>query len=135
MAKGKGIGLGTLNRQILLFGTDFNMKEPIFVYEPIDLDVFETVEKAELKIEPVDVKNSSFIYYDSEGKILTAYVERDAKGIEKTRIRDGNDGEYDTSNLKHIIFQFLDHLGYSNADLKKMELPALVRESLKFTTE
>jgi hypothetical protein len=50
------------------------MKPPIFVYEPRDLDVFDSVEAAEQYLEPIDVQHNRFVAYDSESRLLALSV-------------------------------------------------------------
>jgi len=109
------------------------MRPPIFVYEPNDLDVFESVEAAERYIEPIDVKNDEFTFFDSEGRVLNASVVIDTKGIERTVIDDTED-QFNKSELKRILVDFLMYLGYSESELSGLQLSQLVCESLKYQT-
>ena|SRR5215204_1884251 len=109
------------------------MKPPIFVYEPADLSVFESIAAAELGVEPIDVRNNEFLYYDAEGRILEASVVTDERGIERTLIT-GSDA-FNKPGLKHALVEFFSALHYSRPELENMELFELVNESLKFTTE
>lgn len=111
------------------------MKEPIIIYENGSMDIFESVKKAELKIEPIDVKNGEFIYYDSEARILQAFVVKDSRGIERTVITDSEEEKINNSELEKILIDFLEYLDYQRQELEKMELSSLVRESLKFKTD
>lgn len=111
------------------------MKEPIIVTENGDIDIFESVEKAERYIEPIDVKTGDSVFYDSEGRILQASVIEDSRGIEKTVIEDGKEYRVNNSELKRILIDFLEYLDYPRHELEVMELSSLVKESLKFKTE
>jgi formylmethanofuran dehydrogenase subunit E len=109
------------------------MKKPIFAYEPDDLMVFETVWKAERYIEPPDVNNR--IYLDAEGKILTALVEEDSRGIERVIIIENSNSPYQPDELERIIKSSLQYLNYSEQELENKSLPELVIEILKYKTE
>jgi len=110
------------------------MKPPIFVYEPDDLDVFESLDSAQLKVEPIDVKDNAFLYFDSEGTILEASVVRDHRGIELTVIHESNPTEFNQPALTRILKDFLIALDYPSDQLDAMPLPELVMESLKYKT-
>lgn len=111
------------------------MKEPIIIYENGALDIFDTRKRAELYLEPIDVENEEYIYYDSEGKILQAFVVKDSNGIDKIVITDGKTERYEEFELKRILIDFLNYLSYSKTELKQLSLNQLVKESLKFKTE
>lgn len=111
------------------------MKEPIIVYENGSVDIFESVEKAELYIEPIDVKNNESVFYDSEGRLLKASVQEDQNGIERTVIEEDESHIIQTSELKSILKGYLSLLNYPQQELEEMELSQLVAESLKFKTE
>lgn len=78
-----------------------SIKEPIFVYDPADLLVFETVSKAERYVEPADAFDS--IYFDANGQILNASIEKDTIGIDHTKITENNSPTYDKNVLRRII--------------------------------
>lgn len=126
---------GTKNQLIHHFWTDSDMKEPVIVAENGDVDIFESVEKAESYIEPIDVKTGDNVFFDSEGKILQASIVKDSRGIERIVITDADEENYDRQKLRNILIDFLGYLNYSRQELEEMELPSLVIESLKFKTE
>lgn len=129
------IDLGRKNQLIHHFGIDFDMKEPIIISDSGDVNIFETRQLAERYIEPIDVHNNEFSYYDSEGKILQAIVVKDSKGTEKTVITDSKEEKFNESKLKQILIDFLEHLNYPRPELEKMKLSLLIREGLRFKTE
>ena len=110
------------------------MKPPIFVYEPIDLSVFESVEAAELGVKPIDVLNNEYLYFDSEGTVLVASVTRDNRGIERTVIRESSPMEFNEPGLTQILKVFFAALDYPRQELENMSLSSLVQESLKYKT-
>lgn len=113
------------------------MNKPIIYYETEDgsIIIFESVEKAERYIEPIDLKIGDSVFFDSEGRILEAYVVEDSRGIEKTVITDSNEENFDKTKLRQILIDFLEYLNYSSLELEKMELKEIVKESLNFKTE
>lgn len=50
------------------------IKLPIIIREIENIEVFETVESAELKLEPIDVLNGEFVGYDAEGRLLSLEI-------------------------------------------------------------
>lgn len=50
------------------------MKSPIIVVENGDVAIFESAVKAELGLEPVDVKNGEYVAYDGDGRQLCLTV-------------------------------------------------------------
>lgn len=118
------------------------MKPPIFVYEPADLSVFDEVWKAERYIEPPDVKEGIYFFYDSEGLVLESVVIKDDRGIEQCVIKKPQEETYIPDKLKSIIIDNLECLGeiyprlnYSRSYLENLELRELVLESLKYSKE
>lgn len=108
------------------------MKPPIYVYEPNDLDVFESLELAERYIEAIDVKNNEYEYFDSEGRKLEASVYLDDRGIEMCRILDSEKYEPEPHRLKSLILDMLISLGYDKNIVGFWMLDQLVAESLRF---
>jgi hypothetical protein len=56
-------------------GIGFDMKTPIVLSENGDLSIYDSVSELESHIEPVDVLNSEYEIFDSEGKLLVAKIE------------------------------------------------------------
>lgn len=55
-----------MERQILI--------PPFFVFESNSLDIFQTIDEIEKKIEPIDVLNNEYDIYDATGNILKFHV-------------------------------------------------------------
>ena len=111
------------------------MREPIFVYEPDDLDIFATLSDAERKIEPIDVLNGGFAYYDAEGRVLSASVQSDASGVERTVIRECGDERFEKSQLREILLNFLIACGVSKFEIENLSLEEMVGMSVEFATQ
>lgn len=52
------------------------MKLPIKVMEGNDVNVFSSIEKAEMYMEAIDVENNEYIVTDAEGEILPLTIEK-----------------------------------------------------------
>jgi hypothetical protein len=50
------------------------MRPPIFAYNKGDLLVFDSVKAAELYIEPIDIANREYVFYDARGCVLEARI-------------------------------------------------------------
>ncbi|ULJ64754.1 hypothetical protein [Wielerella bovis] len=50
------------------------LSAPFFVFENNSLDIFQTIDEIEQKIEPIDVLNHEYDIYDSEGNVLKFHV-------------------------------------------------------------
>lgn len=109
------------------------MKLPIYVYEPRDLSVFSTQDDAERAIEAADVKNGIYQPFDAEGRLLTASVYTDSRGIDMCRISDGNDSTA-PEELRMIIIDMLEYSGSDRQHLEHCNLDVLVQASLKFAS-
>ncbi|MEO8572550.1 MAG: hypothetical protein ABI481_01165 [Pyrinomonadaceae bacterium] len=110
------------------------MKAPIFVYEPNDLGVFESVHDAELKVETYDVRDESFFYYDADGQILAASVVKGDDGIERTVIHETAEKLFDEEGLREILLDFLIAVGQSKFDLDHLTLEELAARTIEYST-
>jgi hypothetical protein len=125
------------------------MKPPIFIYEPVDLNVFQSVEVAQSWLEPIDVEAGTYSAFDSEGKKLNLKVikSKEAAGRwlfffkkyynESIFIEDS--GEKSPEKLKEILLEFLSYPKFLKTQgvtvdfLKGCSLPDLVARTLPFT--
>ena len=57
------------------------LKLPIIICELMDIDVFETVESAELCLEPIDVLNGEYVGYDADGRLLSMEVREEEQSM------------------------------------------------------
>jgi hypothetical protein len=99
------------------------MKLPIIIYENGDLQFYESLEKAQLDIEPTDVRNNQYIIYDSGGSLLNPIVIGDSYydivKIYPTKI-------VKKTELIKILIDFFAKVGKDELILKTMELNELV---------
>jgi hypothetical protein len=97
------------------------MRPPIFLWEPNDLLVFDSVEKAEAFVEPPDVKAG--IAYDAEGRLL-AFEANGRRTLLREREREPTHG----AELRSAITQASLAVG-AQID-PSMPLPELVNAAL-----
>jgi len=92
-------------------------KLPIIVRESSDLYFFETVESAELGLEPIDVLNGEYEAYDAEGRLLNLEVREEeqsmlfglSKGpVEVTRIFCREEEPSHQKKLYNLLWEFLE---------------------------
>ena len=97
-----------------------------------EIDIFETREKAEDYLEPIDVQNLEYENYDSTGLLLEQHLTRDSRGVEQVTISDPSQPREFKSELRELLIHFLEHFAYQQNKLNEMDLHGLVQESLKF---
>lgn len=85
------------------------MNKPVIYYDDADgCNIFESAEKAGRYIEPIDFKNGNGVFYDSEGRILTASIAVDSRGIENTFVEYNEVNNFDKAKLEEILIDLLE---------------------------
>lgn len=104
------------------FGIDFNMQPeaPIIISESGDIDLFETVEDAENKLEAEDVLDGLFVGFDCKGRRLTLTVEKKTSKwffgvfdceINRVKISCQDQGIFYESELKQLLINYFRDTG------------------------
>ena len=106
------------------------IKPPVIVDETGDIDVFESVEAAEIYLEPIDVENDRFVAFDSVGRLLRLLPTTPRVTIESAEEFPNHAGR-----LRELLIQFLKDCGSTDPDVSKLEVPELVQKSLAFKTK
>ena len=107
------------------------MKVPIIVSNFGDVLIFDSIEKAERYIEPIDVDNNEYIAYDSEGHLLhLVNLPRYQVAIEPAETEPNHANE-----LREILMDFLARTGVSKSWLSRASLQELVKKGMEYTTE
>ena len=112
------------------------MKEPIFVYEPEDLLVFESKKDAELYLEPYDV--GTYEIFDAKGKRLNVTLTGDNMTLiheRRVQITDCINFGDASSKLRTVLIEFLVYHGYENFSLENLSLEELVQKSVIYKTK
>jgi hypothetical protein len=106
------------------------IKLPIIIDEFGDVLVFESVEKAESFLEPIDVINDDVIAYDGEGRLLTFSIET---GIwfDRVVLHSAEKEPNHAPELRHALVRFLSQLGVSDKWLSRASLSDLVNRAVK----
>jgi hypothetical protein len=107
------------------------MKAPVILSNYGDVLIFDSIEKAERYIEPIDVTNNEYIAYDSEGRLLRLVEQSRYRVIvEPVESDPSHRGE-----LREILVDFLARIGVSQNWLAGASLEDLVTKGLEYKTE
>ena len=105
------------------------MKPPIIINENGDISIYDSLEKAELDIEPPDVKNNIYTIYDSEGLMLIPVVVDDPiYDVIKIYASD----EKRPLELIETLIDFFSEIGHDSLILKTMTLDDLVKLRMEY---
>lgn len=115
------------------------MKPPIIVVEHGDVTIFKSVAKAQLGLEPIDVKNGEFVAYDKNGCLLRLTVIKKEKpsffckekSIEAVNIFEAEDGGSNTKDLREVLINFFKRTGVNDPEDKYLSLDDLVDKAVK----
>lgn len=103
---------------------------PVIVDENGDIDVFDSVEAAELYLEPIDVEDDRFIAFDSVGRLLRLLPTTPRVTIESTEEFPNH-----AERLRELLIKFLKDCRSTDPNLSKLELREVVQKSLTFKTK
>lgn len=104
------------------------MKTPIIINANGDIYFYDSLEKAELDIEPTDVKNNEYIIYDSEGLLLIPVAVEDPV-YDVVKIYASKESR--KRELIDTLIDFFSLLGHDSVILRTMSLEELVKLGLK----
>ena len=103
---------------------------PLYLWDPDDLCIFNSIEEAQSWLEPIDVKNGVRFAYDAEGRRLKVEVElvtdsllviKWSKEIVRIRLLDPNDRR--PEELRQILIAALCALSDVDEDPELSDLP------------
>lgn len=100
------------------------MKAPIVVNEHGDVSVFETVERAAGSLEAIDVGNSEYVAYDSEGRLLSLEI---SGAKQQVVIREAETVATHADDLRRILLEFFSRAGVRDIS-PTMKLGELIAE-------
>ncbi len=106
------------------------MKPPIIVDEDGPVYIFEALRDAELYLEPIDVKNSRYVAYDSEGRLLRLLPTEPRITIETAEAVPTH-----TSELREALIGYLGYVGVTQEWLATASLQELVKKGLDYKTK
>ena len=114
------------------------MRPPIIVIENGDVTIFESVEKAQNGLEPIDVKNGEYVTYDRDGRLLHLAVVRiempsyfgKVKSIEGVEISEAGDGAGSALELRNTLVNFFKKTSVDDRGYEELELSDLVNKAI-----
>ncbi len=110
------------------------MRETLIVDEVNGgLLIFASVARAEVYVEPIDVKNGEYVFYNGIGQRLEAKIVKDYRGVEHVKLLSDATVTY-TEELKELIIEFLVGSGYERGVLTNLDLEGLLEIGLQFKT-
>ena len=114
------------------------MKPPIIVNEHGDVEVFTSVEDAEVYLEPIDVRNEEYTAFDSEGRKLSLRVIKSKRRglfglipyhVETVKIECEEAEPQHESDLRSLLSDFLIHFDVPETWIAKASLAEMVERS------
>lgn len=105
------------------------MKLPIIINTNGDIHFYDSLQKAELNIEPPNVMNSIHIVYDSEGLLLIPVVIDDPI-YDVVKIHASN--EKRPLELIETLIDFFSEVGHDSVILRTMSLEELIKLGLSY---
>ena len=114
------------------------MKKPIIVNRQGDISIFESVEYAELYINPIDVKNKEYVVYDSEGNRLHldifkkeySYIYGRTAASETVKINSIKKNSDCSSELYKLLINFFQETRVKVEENDLLSLRALIDKSV-----
>ncbi len=119
------------------------MKPPIIVDNRGDVGILKSVESAEKSLEPIDVLNSEYVIYDSEGRLLKASVEEkkvsSVFGVpvhrESVVLSPVDQEPAHEDDLRRVLIRFLGKVSKSTEALEDYSLEQLIDRAREFGGE
>jgi hypothetical protein len=102
---------------------------PIIVDEQGTAIVFESIEDAELYLEPIDVRNGEYVAYDSEGRLLRLLPTSPRITVESSESEPSH-----TNEVRDLLIRLLGYTGVAEETLRGETLSGLVTRSLEYKT-
>ncbi len=99
------------------------MKPPIIICDGMDISFFNSLEVAQISIEPTDVNNNLYTIYDSTGLLLHPVVIDDPI-YDVVRIYTTD--ELRKNELFETLVEFYSEIGHEKKVLETMNLPQLI---------
>ncbi len=97
--------------------------------------VFDSVEKAEKYLEPIDVRNNEYVIYDRDGRLIRGVVVKHLLA-ERVKLQAASEPGAASSELRRLLIRFLkDVEHHQDRALEKCSLDELLEMALRFKTE
>jgi hypothetical protein len=106
------------------------IEPPVIVDETGPIYVFESVEDAEIGLEPIDVEDNRYIAFDSAGRLL-----RLLPTTPRVTIEAAEEVPNHAEQVRELLIEFLENFRSTEPDLSNLTLPELVQKSVAFKTQ
>ena len=103
------------------------IEPPVIVDETGPIYVFESVEAAELGLEPIDVVDNRYLAFVSVGRLL-----RLIPTTPRITIEAAEEVPNHAERLRELLIKFLKDCRVTDSNLSDLSLPELVQKSLAF---
>jgi hypothetical protein len=110
------------------------VKPPIIADNRGDLCIFGSIKNADAYIEPIDIVNSEWVIYDSEGRLLKASVVKKGRLVESIVLEELEDEPCHQGDLRNALIDFLVRVGEPKEFLSACSLKQLVEKGQAFRT-
>lgn len=113
---------------------------PVIVDERGDVLFFESVERAEGKLEAIDVRNEEYVAYDSEGRLLKLAIESSETStffglgtnvLDYVVVEGAEDRPNHAPQLRAVLVRFFGRAGFQPTELSAIPLQDLVRRGVE----
>lgn len=105
------------------------IEPPIIIDERGATDIFDSIESAELYMEPIDVEDNRYVAFDSVGRLLRILPTTPIVSIEAAEEVPNHAGR-----LRELLIKFLRDCGSTDPNVATLTLAQLVEKSLAFKT-
>jgi len=103
------------------------IEPPIILDESGDTGVFDSIESAELDMEPIDVEDNRYVAFDSVGRLL-----RILPTTPRVTLEAAEEFPNHAEQVRALLIKFLGDCGSTDPNLPTLTLEQLVQRSLPF---
>jgi hypothetical protein len=104
------------------------MQPPIIVDNKGDVSIFDSVERAQRYLEPIDVRNDEYVIYDREGTLLRGIIVKHFLA-ERVKLEPASEPGVATTRLRQVLVDFLVRVGtHTEKKLEQLSLEGLLAE-------
>lgn len=111
------------------------MESPIIVDNKGDVSIFDSVEKAERYLEPIDIRNDEYVVYDRSGRLLKCAIVKHLLA-ERVKLEPASESVVDVPRLRRVLVDCLARVGTRlEKPLEQRSLEELLAEMLRLKSE
>jgi hypothetical protein len=111
------------------------VRPPIVADNKGDVLVFDSVDKAERYLEPIDIRNGEYVIYDRDGRRINGTVIEDGS-VERVKLEPMSEPGNGRGELYRVLTEFLKRVsGAGDTDIEPRSLDELIEMAIRFKTE